>query len=190
MKKDFSISIAKANIYSIPIVLIEIIILSLPFYLLWGMENLLNISKGINPYLFIALFLTGIVLHEFIHGLGWKIFGKQPWSKIKFGFNAKFLTPFAHCKEPVTAKAYRAGAAAPAIILGFIPVLIGIITGIGSVYFFGLIFTVAACGDFLILWLIRNVDDNAMVEDHPENTGCYVYTSSNDETKTSLQPED
>jgi len=39
---------------------------------------------------------------------------------------------------------------------------------------FGFLYTVAASGDFLILWLIRNIKPNTHVEDHPTNAGCYV----------------
>lgn len=32
----------------------------------------------------------------------------------------------------------------------------------------------SAGGDWLILWLIRNVKAGSLVEDHPSKAGCYV----------------
>ncbi|HET6528317.1 MAG TPA: hypothetical protein VFG39_06165, partial [Balneolaceae bacterium] len=39
---------------------------------------------------------------------------------------------------------------------------------------FGLLFTLAAGGDILILWLLRKVDDGLLVQDHPDLVGCVV----------------
>jgi len=59
-------------------------------------------------------------------------------------------------------------------VLGLLPSLVGIVTGNAPIMLFGLFFTFAAGGDALVLWLIRKVDPNALVEDHPTNAGCYV----------------
>jgi hypothetical protein len=39
---------------------------------------------------------------------------------------------------------------------------------------FGLLYTTAAGGDFLVLWILRNIKPNTLVEDHPTNAGCYI----------------
>jgi hypothetical protein len=44
----------------------------------------------------------------------------------------------------------------------------------GDLFWFSLIHTAAAGGDWLILWLIRGVKAGSLVEDHPSNAGCYV----------------
>jgi hypothetical protein len=175
-KKDLSISLAAANLYSIPLIIIPFFVFAFPYYLIWGKEDLI---RGFNDFTklitFIIAFVIGIILHELIHGLGWIYFGGQKWDKIQFGFKLKTLTPFAHCKEPVTARAYRYGTAAPGIILGIIPSLIGIITANSWLLWFGIIFTVAAGGDFLVLWLLRRIKSGVLVEDHPSRAGCYIY---------------
>jgi hypothetical protein len=70
---------------------------------------------------------------------------------------------------------YRIGAAAPGFLLGIIPWLISLFNGSLLLFFFGLAYTSAAGGDFLVLWLLRPVKPNTLVEDHPSNAGCYVY---------------
>jgi hypothetical protein len=46
----------------------------------------------------------------------------------------------------------------------------------------GGLFILAAGGDFLILWSIRGVDKDALVEDHPTRAGCYVLQPSGGES--------
>lgn len=127
------------------------------------------------PWYFLPIFIVGIVLHELIHGITWKTAAAIPFSHIAFGFQLKTLTPYAHCKIPISKKAYVTGTLMPAIILGIIPFLVSLIRGDGWLLIIGVLFTFAAVGDFLIVYLIRTVEWNALVEDHPTNAGCFVY---------------
>jgi hypothetical protein len=65
----------------------------------------------------------------------------------------------------------------PGLLLGIAPSIAGVISGSAVLAAFGLLFTIAAGGDFLILWLLRGVHAGALVEDHPERAGCYVLSS-------------
>jgi hypothetical protein len=40
---------------------------------------------------------------------------------------------------------------------------------------FGILFTMAAGGDFLVINLIRKENMNDLVQDHPSEAGCYIY---------------
>jgi hypothetical protein len=169
-KRDLSISMARANIIvlftSIPVALMQFLI----FVILHGMDNL---GTTWSSALLIAIVL-GILVHELIHGISWVIFGRKPFSAIKFGFQWKTITPYAHLKEPVEVSAYRIGGFMPGFILGILPYLLSLVLGDGNLFWFGLVHTAAAGGDWLILWLIRNVKRGMFVEDHPTNAGCYV----------------
>lgn len=79
-----------------------------------------------------------------------------------------------HCTEPLEVKAYRIGACLPGVLLGVVPALIGIISGSGELLLWGLLFTLAARGDMLVVWLIRHVPAEQLIEDHPHCAGCYV----------------
>jgi hypothetical protein len=63
----------------------------------------------------------------------------------------------------------------PAIILGIIPSLAAIILGNPGLLVFGMFFTLAAGGDFLIINLLRNESKDDLVLDHPSEAGCYIY---------------
>jgi len=170
-KRDLSISMARANIIvlfiSIPVVILQFAI----FLWLHGTEGLRPVWS--SAVLIIAV-LLGIVIHELIHGISWVIFGQKPFSAIKFGFQWKTFTPYAHLKEPVEVNAYRLGAFLPGFILGIFTYLLSLVLGNGDLFWFSLVHTSAAGGDWLILWLIRHVKAGMQVEDHPTNAGCYV----------------
>ena len=170
-KRDLSISMTRANLVvmfmTIPVVILQF----LCFILLHGMGNL-NLTS--NPVILFGAILLGVVIHELIHGISWVIFGGKPFSSIKFGFQWKTFTPYAHLKEPVEVNAYRLGAFMPGFILGILIYILSLVWGDGNLFWFSLVHTAAAGGDWLILWLIRHVQAGMQVEDHPTNAGCYV----------------
>jgi Putative zincin peptidase len=173
-KRDLSISMIHANIIvmfmSIPFVILQFAV----FLLLHGMAAL---KPTWSVALLILAVLFGIVIHEWIHGLSWIFFGHKSFSSIKFGFQWKSLTPYAHLTEPVEVNAYRLGAFLPGFLLGILTYILSLLLGNGDLFWFSLIHTSAAGGDWLILWRIRNVKPGMQVEDHPTNAGCYVLES-------------
>jgi hypothetical protein len=173
-KHDLSISMAWANIIvmfvSIPVAILQFAI----FLLLHGTQGL---KPSWGSALIILVVLLGVVAHEFTHGVTWVIFGRKPFSAIKFGFQWKTFTPYAHLKEPVDVNAYRLGAFMPGFILGILTYILSLLLGNGNLFWFSLVNTAGAGGDWLILWLIRNVKNGQLVEDHPTNAGCYVLES-------------
>jgi hypothetical protein len=128
--------------------------------------------------LFLLSMIAGILVHEGIHGVAWAAFARLPLKRIRFGFQASTLTPYAHALDPMPARAYRLGAIMPALLLGLLPFAAG--TAIGSLWLalYGMIFVFAAGGDLLVLWLIRGVDRYALVLDHPSRAGCIVLPRS------------
>jgi hypothetical protein len=127
------------------------------------------------PLVPLLVFVAGVVAHEALHALAWKAASGLPWREIRLGFQWKTLTPYAHARAPMTARAYRVGAATPGVVLGLVPAAVGLATGGGGWMLFGLLFTLAAGGDALILWLLRGVAPGRLVEDHPARAGCYVW---------------
>ena len=166
----------KANVYSLFFAVPIVGIFAWIYIYRWGVGQFAAGFDDLfaNFFIFLVVFFLGIIVHELIHGFIWMFFGKLPFSAIKFGFQLKSLTPYAHCTVPLKVNPYRIGAAMPCILLGVLPALIGIINGNGWLLAFGLLFTTAAGGDLLILWLIRNVSNDKLVQDHPTNAGCYV----------------
>lgn len=173
-KRDFSISMSEATAKSLVIAIPIGIIQMIPFFLIHGFPSIPN-NANMTVYGFFLLF--GILAHELIHMFAWALFAKKPLSVFKLGFQWKSLTPYAHCKEPMDIRPYRIGSYTPGLLLGVLPWLVSLFTGNVLLFLFGFFYTSAAGGDLLILWIIRNIKPNTLVEDHPTNAGCYIYES-------------
>jgi len=171
---EHTMSFGKANAYGalagIPIALV----LLTPYLLIWG-NNLIPFEFDLL-YAMIVL-ITGIVIHELLHGFAWALYAKTGVKSIKFGMKWKYLTPYCHCREPLRVKHYRIGAAMPMIALGLIPSAIAMITGNGPMFLFGLVFTIAAAGDVIALITLYKFDGNDWVLDHPDEVGFISYSA-------------
>ena len=180
-REDRSVSLLKANFLMVYFALPAVLLPGAAFILLWGIDGIRDIfvAGGLLPLL--VAIAVGIVVHEAVHGLTWKFATGKPFSAIRFGFDWKTVTPYAHCKEAMEARPYRIGAVMPLLLLGVIPVVVGLVNGSAAWEAFGLFFTFAAGGDMLILWLIRAVDPRAVVEVHPTRAGCHVLTGGGGE---------
>ncbi|MBN2119273.1 MAG: DUF3267 domain-containing protein [Anaerolineales bacterium] len=170
-KRDLSITMARANVIvlflSLPLFVVQFSIFVLS-------QEIEDIELTFNPALLTIAIILGIATHEIIHGLSWMVFGHKPLSAVKFGFQWKTLTPYAHLKEPVEVNVYRIGTFMPGFILGILPYGLSLLLNDGNLFWLGLVHTAGAGGDWLVLWLIRRVKSGTLVEDHPTHAGCYV----------------
>jgi len=179
------IDLYKANAFSLLFFIPVILIYGVPFYLIWGRQDYIEIMRGYfdgnSVHLAITILLVtvlGIILHELIHGITWAIFAKRGFKSIKFGIILKMITPYCHCKEPLTTKQYIIGALTPSIILGFIPALVSLVMGNFPLLIFAIFFTVGAAGDFMIIRLMLKEDQDSLVLDHPSEAGYYVFSKN------------
>jgi hypothetical protein len=141
----------------------------------WGGPALVRgVYTLLEPAVFLASVVPGVVAHELIHALAWSISARRPLSAIRIGFAWRSVSPYAHPRDPMPAGAYRVGAIMPALVLGFLPAAIAIAAGKPLLMAWSLLFVLAAGGDFVVLWLIRRVPRGTLVEDHPTRAGCRV----------------
>lgn len=176
MSREYTLSFAAANGYAVALVFPIIALFILPYGWIYGWETFsIDIFQFmIDIPLLVISIIVGTVAHEFIHAVCWSWLDNIPWEKIEFGFKWKTLTPYVHCPEPVEVGNYRWGVAMPGIVLGIIPYLLALVLQNGWLLGFGLFFTLAATGDILILWLLRDVEAGREVQDHPDLVGCRV----------------
>lgn len=175
---QYSLTIIEANWKSLLIVLPLATATVFTYSLIWGWE------KTVSDFLIIynhygtafLLLVAGIFAHELLHGLTWMVIANLDWNDIKYGFKLTAFAPYAHCRKPITAKAYRWGILNPGLILGLLPFIGSLILGNAWLLVFGFIFIIAAGGDFLMYWIIRDIPKDRLVEDHPERVGCKVVS--------------
>lgn len=179
---DKTISFLKANIIALFLTFPAMAVLLVPFLSLWGVAGFtsLKLPGGLltstpDFLLFIAILSAGLVMsvavHEGLHALGF-LWGGASRKDIRFGM--KMGTPYAHCKAPLPVADYRLAGALPGVVLGLLPGLAGIITGNGWLLLYGMLLFVAAMGDAMILWMLRDAPENALVLDHPSRVGCVL----------------
>ena len=189
-KEKLTINLIWANVFGLLIVIPIFLLFGLPYFLIWNsqfqVDNLRMVISSIKPdfivgqtIIIFVLLLGGIVLHELIHGITWSRFTEEGFKSIRFGVLWNMLTPYCHCKEPLKVNQYILGAIMPSIILGIIPCIIAILIGNFGLLIFGIFFTMAAAGDFLIINLLRKENKDDLVLDHPSEAGCYIYRKEN-----------
>ena len=179
--EDLSVSPAAATAYTLAISLPLVAgLIAVYAALSPGPASLTGIVSPIQILLFMPALVLGIPLHEMIHALGWACFGRVPLRRIRFGFHARTMTPYAHAVDPMPARAYRLGGVLPALVLGALPYVIGTSLGSLPIAFFGMVYIFAAGGDLLVLWLMRKVDGRVLVQDHPSRVGCTVVEMEQD----------
>lgn len=180
-RTDRSVGLVGANAAALALAVPLLALLVVPFGLVWGWSEIADGASWWFDRALVALAAVsaGVLAHEALHALAWRASAELPAGSVRLGFNWKALTPYAHCSASMSARAYRIGASVPGIALGLIPAAIAWGIGSGALLVFALLFTLAAGGDALILWLIRGVPAEARVIDHPSRAGCLVL--ENDE---------
>ena len=167
---EYTMGMGKVNLVAFIMIIPITAIILLPFILVWDYETF-KIGKNVFMDYFFFYLTGGIIIHELLHGLTWGYFASQGYKSIKFGMKWKYLTPYCHCKEPLKVKHYKIGGAMPLIVMGIIPSLIGLMVGNGGILSFGIFFTWAAGGDIIALHMLRKLDKDVYVSDHPEKMG-------------------
>jgi hypothetical protein len=175
---DCSVSLLAANLLVVLSAGPTVAVLAWAYALRWGGPSLVGgVYALLEPAVFLASVLPGVLAHELIHALAWSIFARKPLSATRIGFNWRGLSPYAHPADPMPVGPYRVGAIMPAVVLGFIPAALAIALGRPLLMAWSLLFILAAGGDFVVLWLIRRVPADRLVEDHPARAGCHVLAA-------------
>ena len=182
--RKVAINIVSANVFSIVLLIVSGVVFIVPFFLIWGEADL---GSGRSVFGFTGLwlliaFFAGIVVHELLHGITWACYAKGGWKSISFGVMWKLLTPYCHCNEPMSVKAYLAGALMPLLVLGIIPAVVSLMIGSTVLLGWGILFIAAASGDIWMSWLLTKEDPESTILDHPTEAGFYVFDKEADVT--------
>lgn len=136
----------------------------------------LEVDLGL-PLILAALAL--VFAHELIHGLTWAIFSQNHLHDIEFGMMWKYLMPYCTCKTPLELGPYVLGGLAPLVLLGILPMALGIATGSLFVTILGAFMALSAAGDVMIVTKLLRFRTNAcevVIFDHPTEAGSVIFT--------------
>lgn len=174
VRKEYTMGFVEANLYALLLAIPIVIIALVPYILIWGFDYWYNTKTEFFSSNFIIILIVGIVIHELLHGLIWGYFAEKGYKSIKYGISWKVLTPYCHCKEPLKVKHYRIGGIMPLIVLGILPLIVAFAIGDKTFLSIGVFFTIAAGGDIMAIYMLRNLDKETYISDHPRKMGFYV----------------
>lgn len=175
--EDATVSILKANILAF-VTAIPIVVLFLILFRVLHPDILPEqfFTKPSSGGLLLALLALSIPVHEGFHGLGWVGFCQKKWQSIQFGVMWDSLTPYCHCREPLTVLQYYVGLLLPCTMLGFIPCIAGLIFANWFLMFFGFVSIFLAGGDLTIgCIIVKYLGKDAKILDHPDQCGAVAF---------------
>jgi hypothetical protein len=173
---DATIPLVWANVIAFAMIPFVALVVLGPYALLWGpAETWESLDTAFRPlWLFLVIFFGAILVHEGLHGVGFALFGRVPRREIHFGVKWLTFTPYTHTQATMPANAYRAAVALPALALGVVPAVLGVLLQSGILAGWGALMLGTAGGDLAVLWAIRSVPADKLVRDHPTKAGCQV----------------
>lgn len=174
---DLTVGIVKANIFALAL-MIPLLVVGVGLYVLYNRE-FGRMPQGFGPFvIFMMVLLVLVVVHELIHGITWSFFTPNHFKDIEFGFMKEYLTPYCTCNVTLSKWHHLCGTLMPLILLGIVPMVIGILTGNFGMLLMGVVMADAAGGDIMIAWKILTHKSNAKESvyiDHPTQAGIVVF---------------
>jgi len=147
------------------------------FHYIW--ENRTPVFQFTLDWWFQAMvILLAVILHELIHGILFAIYSPNGFKSVTFGINVKLGAFYCHCSDPLKVKQYRRAGIAPLVLLGIVPYVFALFTGITWIKTFGLLLTIGGFGDLLIYIKLLKFDSNLVIRDHPEKLGFIIEETS------------
>ena len=145
------------------------------FETLWRRSALEDVARQPGGWMgAVVMAACSAVAHELLHGAGWMAIARVPRSAIAFRPTWRGMGVAARLEAAVPARAYRAGVALPALVLGALAVAIGMGTGNGLFVLWGTFFLLECYTDFAVLLATGRVPGGALVREDPERLGCRV----------------
>lgn len=175
-RAELTVGIVRANVFAV-VLLIPLLIAGIGLFLLKNRQFGGSFAPT-TPIVFVVVLFVLIVVHELIHGMSWAIFAEHHWKDIEFGFMKQYLTPYCTCGVPLSKGQYIFGALMPLVVLGILPMIVGILASSMPVLLMGIIMADSAAGDILIVWKIlryQSAAESIVYIDHPTQAGGVIF---------------
>ena len=173
-QRDLTINMSKANLFAVSLFVLLLIVGAGLYYLVHRSVDF----TGYSLVVFLVAVAVLSVAHELIHGLSWSRFTPHRFKDIEFGIQKTTITPYCTCLVPLKKQHYLIGAAMPLVVLGIIPMIVGIAIGNSNVVFMGTVMAASAAGDILIMKSLIGYKSSAgeiVYMDHPTEAGSVVF---------------
>lgn len=173
-RHDLTIDMGKANVFSILLVILFLIVGVGLFYIV---NCKLEFARSDLVLIVVALLVLTVV-HELIHGACWSLFTPHHFKDIEFGVMISAMAPYCACLVPLKKEQHLFGTAMPLIVLGILPMIAGIALGNLTVLLIGAFMAAGAAGDIMIIRALLGYKSHAgeiVYMDHPTEAGGVVF---------------
>lgn len=126
-----------------------------------------------GPWIGILVYLLSVVVHEALHVAAMVAFG-VPVRTIRVGSRLREGVVYVHAGRDLTVGPYRVVLLLPALVLGVVPTVAGLVAGSWAWTLYGFVMLISAAGDFAVIDRLRGLPPGTVVRDHPEKVGCQV----------------
>ncbi|MBR4557596.1 MAG: DUF3267 domain-containing protein [Clostridiales bacterium] len=183
-RKDLTISLTKANVVGMLLVLPIMAVLCIVFLAFHGLTPIKDLIETHDLWTGLSIVLAGIsivplaVIHELIHGLTWGIGAKNHMKDIEYGFIKEMLTPYCYCRSPLSKGMYLIGSLMPMTLLGTVVCIFGIIFASPALMLTGLLQVMGGSGDILVSSMLLRYNTkgkDVVLMDHPTECGLIVF---------------
>lgn len=131
---------------------------------LWGGESVRALvgNRLVLVPLAIALAVS-VAVHELLHLAGYVWLGGAPMGRVHLEWRGPVI--LARCDVPLTARSYRQAVALPGVVLGLVPTIAGLASGVAWVTLYGAVMLGASVGDMGVLWALRRYGAEEEIQD-------------------------
>jgi hypothetical protein len=164
-------TIAKKGIY---LTIIPLAILLLIHFIIE--EGFYFKLTGYTLLLFFGGYILLVLLHEFFHLFGFRVFANVPWKRMKVGIDIKAGIAYATTDKLMTNCAIRKALLLPFWLTGILPALIGLYIGSGVLVILSALLIGGAVGDFAMYKELKKLPDDWLIKDDPKLPRLYVYS--------------
>lgn len=125
-----------------------------PYLAIWGWPNWQYLGFTGMYYLiaFVLLWIPSVIVHELLHAVGWWIISRVPSNQVRFRVLARYGGAYAYTHHDMTVWSGQVAMLLPAILLGIIPAVAGLILQQPLLLAYGLVMVYAAAGDLFLAW--------------------------------------
>lgn len=154
------------------------LIILLPLHVLLNHPIKFSISL-LSLFLFIIGYIGLIILHEFFHLLGFRVFSNVPWKRMKVGVDFKMGTAYATTDKLMTNKAIRKSLLLPFWLTGILPAIIGLYLNSGILVTVSALLIGGAAGDFSMYKQLKRYPNHWLIQDDPQLPRLYLHNPDN-----------
>ncbi len=183
-RNDLTISLTKANVVGLLLVLPIMAVLCIVFLIVNGLAPITDLMESNRLWAGLSLVIAGLsivplaLVHEGIHGICWGMGAGNHMKDIEYGFIKEMLTPYCYCRSPLSKGMYLFGSMMPMTVLGIVVCILGIIFASPCLMVVGLIQIMGGSGDILVSSMLlrhKTKGKDAVLMDHPTECGLIVF---------------